>query len=40
LVLTAPIGTLPLFVLTQLDQELGPNVSNPAFFNPAVRRDL
>jgi hypothetical protein len=32
LVLTAPIGTLPLFVLTQLDQELGPNVSNPAFF--------
>ncbi len=40
LVLTAPIGTLPLFVLTQLDQELGPNVSNPAFFNPAVRRAL
>jgi hypothetical protein len=24
LILTAPIGTLPLFVLTQLDQELGP----------------
>jgi outer membrane autotransporter protein len=40
LVLTAPTGTLPLFVLTQLDRELGPNVSNPAFLNPAVRRVL
>jgi outer membrane autotransporter protein len=36
--LTAPTGSLPLFVLTQLVNELGPNVLNPALFDPAIRR--
>jgi outer membrane autotransporter protein len=37
-VLTAPTGSLPLFVLIQLAQELGPNFLNPAFFDPAIQR--